>query len=81
MVVLCGLVARRELRRVLKGVSFAIPNHREKEISPRPAPEGSLCEKCPLIRPYKVVDPSGAGCGVLGSIRGGRVECAAENRN
>ena len=49
------------------GRAFAPSNDREKENpTPRPAPEGALCEKCPLIRPSKVVDPSGAGRGAAG---------------
>ena len=51
----------------LRGATFARSNDRGLA----PAPEGALCEKCPPIRPYLVVTPSGAafGAGVRVSER------------
>ena len=48
------------------GFASPFPTTEPKIRHPRPAPDGASCEKCPRIRPYSVVAPSGAGRGVLG---------------
>ena len=51
----------------LSGLSIALPNDREKDLSPRrAAPDGASCEKHPRIRPNLVVAPSGAARRRLG---------------
>ena len=56
----------------LSGLSIALPNDREKDLSPRrAAPDGASCEKHPRIRPNLVVArPSGEPYGRLQGNRG-----------